>query len=244
MSDRGGGGGVQDAERSARLNRAARDHALERVREIFWREDREVALFVYCQGAIDLQVIDEGSHGEVPIDLGKVVDIMRSMNVPLPGWVLVHTHPTTCEPSLEDYDVTLKVAWFSKVIGVPLLDHCIVGRDGVFSFADTDSRSMYLAPRVTIEPGASDPTGTSSIPEPDIVAPVCASCGAHFCDKHGPVLRRFYNIDGSARCNSCWDQNTAQTLRDAGDDAQWCDACNQGIAFSGDPLCLDCRPDA
>ncbi len=51
--------------------------------------------------------------------------------------VLVHNHPSgTCQPSLPDHQLTLSMAELGAVIGVSLVDHVLIAREGVFSFAE------------------------------------------------------------------------------------------------------------
>lgn len=53
------------------------------------------------------------------------------------GLVLVHNHPAgDPSPSAADKAITVKVATAGKALGVPLLDHLIVARDGTFSFRE------------------------------------------------------------------------------------------------------------
>lgn len=49
--------------------------------------------------------------------------------------VLAHNHPTgDISPSLEDRDLTQRVAQAAKAVEIDLLDHWIVGRSGCYSF--------------------------------------------------------------------------------------------------------------
>jgi DNA repair protein RadC len=61
------------------------------------------------------------------------------------GFVLVHNHPSgDPTPSAEDIAFTLRVADAAAVVGVPLLDHVVVARDGFSSVpfpADDSSRT-------------------------------------------------------------------------------------------------------
>jgi DNA repair protein RadC len=52
-------------------------------------------------------------------------------------FVLVHNHPSgTPTPSEEDIALKNTLAQFGRELDLPLLDHVIVGSDGVCSFAD------------------------------------------------------------------------------------------------------------
>ncbi len=53
------------------------------------------------------------------------------------AFVLVHNHPSgDPEPSPDDIDMTRALARAAKVVGVPLLDHVIVAREGSSSMLD------------------------------------------------------------------------------------------------------------
>jgi len=50
--------------------------------------------------------------------------------------VLVHNHPSgNIEPSLEDENITRRLAEAGKIIGIEILDHIIIIRSGHYSFA-------------------------------------------------------------------------------------------------------------
>lgn len=53
------------------------------------------------------------------------------------AFIALHNHPSgDPAPSPEDQDVTLRFGSCGRLLGVPLLDHLIVGRDGYYSFRD------------------------------------------------------------------------------------------------------------
>ena len=48
--------------------------------------------------------------------------------------IIAHNHPSgDPEPSLEDIEVTRRLHEAGKILGVPLLDHIIVGEGGSFT---------------------------------------------------------------------------------------------------------------
>jgi DNA repair protein RadC len=52
--------------------------------------------------------------------------------------ILVHNHPSgVCEPSAEDLGFTERLARVGELLGIFLLDHVIVSREGYFSCLDT-----------------------------------------------------------------------------------------------------------
>jgi len=51
--------------------------------------------------------------------------------------LVVHNHPSGCaDPSLQDLEVTQKLKEAGKILGIPLLDHVIVGKTKFFSFKE------------------------------------------------------------------------------------------------------------
>jgi DNA repair protein RadC len=53
------------------------------------------------------------------------------------GIILLHNHPSgDPAPSPEDRKVTLQIAEAGKLLGIPLLDHIIIGNNKYFSFKD------------------------------------------------------------------------------------------------------------
>lgn len=51
--------------------------------------------------------------------------------------IIVHNHPSgNPQPSPEDRSVTRRLTLAAKLIGIPLLDHVIVGREGSYSFRE------------------------------------------------------------------------------------------------------------
>jgi DNA repair protein RadC len=51
--------------------------------------------------------------------------------------ILVHTHPSgDPEPSEEDYVLTRRIRDAGHVVGIPVLDHVILGKDNHWSFGD------------------------------------------------------------------------------------------------------------
>jgi len=51
------------------------------------------------------------------------------------GVVLVHNHPSgRIEPSREDVSITERLARVGKLVGIEVIDHVIVGKEGAYSF--------------------------------------------------------------------------------------------------------------
>lgn len=53
--------------------------------------------------------------------------------------ILVHNHPSgDPTPSPEDVELTERLAKAGRLLGIIVLDHLVVGRDGYYSFRDAD----------------------------------------------------------------------------------------------------------
>ena len=53
------------------------------------------------------------------------------------GVILVHNHPSgDPEPSPEDLDITRRLASVGELIGIPVLDHVVIGGETYVSFLD------------------------------------------------------------------------------------------------------------
>ena len=51
--------------------------------------------------------------------------------------ILVHNHPSAdVTPSPEDIDLTDRLAKAGRLLGIHVLDHLVIGRDGYYSFRD------------------------------------------------------------------------------------------------------------
>ncbi|HLP58017.1 MAG TPA: DNA repair protein RadC [Candidatus Deferrimicrobium sp.] len=51
------------------------------------------------------------------------------------GIILAHNHPSgKCEPSKEDYDVTDRLVKVGKFMGIDIMDHLIISKNGYYSF--------------------------------------------------------------------------------------------------------------
>ncbi|MGZ3405737.1 MAG: JAB domain-containing protein [Polyangia bacterium] len=75
-----------------------------------------------------------GGIAEVPIDPRDVFRPLLQENAH--AAIVVHNHPSgSIEPSGSDVSLTRQLAAAGEIVGVKLLDHIIVARDGVYSFA-------------------------------------------------------------------------------------------------------------
>ena len=63
--------------------------------------------------------------------------MLRLLNHRASALISVHNHPSgDPEPSQEDFRITEGLVEVGKLVGIPVLDHVIVGGDNYTSFAD------------------------------------------------------------------------------------------------------------
>lgn len=84
------------------------------------------------------------------------------------GFVLVHNHPSgDPTPSAEDVVFTRRVGSAAAAVGVPLLDHVVVAREGFASVPLSSPEPLSSAPLSSAEsPESPEPPGLTGLPEP------------------------------------------------------------------------------
>ena len=99
------------------------------------REEFRVLFLTQRNEIIANKVIFEGSLTE---SVASPREILReALNLSAASLVLVHNHPSgDPTPSSEDRAVTQRIRAAGETMGVTLLDHIIIGKNGYFSFAD------------------------------------------------------------------------------------------------------------
>ena len=79
--------------------------------------------------------ISRGVINSVGVDVRRVAEIALSYKAA--ACIAAHNHPDgEAYPSQEDREVTVQLREVLGLLGIPLLDHIIVGTDGYFSVAD------------------------------------------------------------------------------------------------------------
>ncbi|MDZ7309208.1 MAG: DNA repair protein RadC, partial [candidate division KSB1 bacterium] len=77
----------------------------------------------------------EGSLQESMVNAREVVKL--AINEQAAGIIFVHNHPSgEPEPSEDDLEITERLVAAARLVGIRVLDHVIIGRNGYFSFAD------------------------------------------------------------------------------------------------------------
>lgn len=95
------------------------------------------------------RTITMGSDGFTVVDPRQIFRIAFEMGAS--AVILAHNHPTgDATPSSQDRDVTERVARAGRVLGLPLLDHIVLGSDGSYtSFAERGELPPWVAPGPT-----------------------------------------------------------------------------------------------
>ena len=97
--------------------------------------DREYLLVLSMDNIGKLAAIEVVSIGTVNTALAEPREIFKhAILANAAGIVMVHNHTSgRCVPSDEDMETTKRIEKAGKLLGIPLMDHIIVG-DGYFSF--------------------------------------------------------------------------------------------------------------
>lgn len=111
---------------------------VELSRQILKNQDREHILVITMDTKLKptaMEIIAIGSIDQVgiePRDIFKHAIISNATAL-----VMVHNHPSgDSYPSKEDYRITKRIHEAGEMLGIPLLDHIIVGDDEYFSFKE------------------------------------------------------------------------------------------------------------
>ena len=105
------------------------------------RWDREHFLSLLLDGRHRVIGLDEVSVGTATAALVHPREVFKAAIVATAcGIILIHNHPSgDPNPSQEDRDITARLKEAATLMGVPLLDHIVLGDKAFFSFADTDA---------------------------------------------------------------------------------------------------------
>ena len=100
--------------------------------------DRERFLCLLLDGRHRTIGLDEVSVGTATAALVHPREVFKSVILANAcGFILIHNHPSgDPSPSKEDHDITARLKQIADLIGVPLLDHVVLGETGYFSFSE------------------------------------------------------------------------------------------------------------
>ena len=87
-------------------------------------------------GAIELGWVRVASGGMDAVNVDPRLVFGVALQTASAAIVVAHNHPGgNCDPSPQDRDVTDRLTLAGKLLGIRVLDHLILGRDGCYSFA-------------------------------------------------------------------------------------------------------------
>lgn len=103
-------------------------------------EPRERFVAVYLNSEKKIIAHDDltqGTSSEAVVHAQEIIRTALLTNAS--SVVLVHNHPSgNVDPSVQDLELTSRVVDSCKLFNIEMLDHVIIGKDGYFSFADSD----------------------------------------------------------------------------------------------------------
>lgn len=101
-------------------------------------KNKEYAVALYLNGRQELihkQVVSIGSTNFNYLEPRDVFG--PALNLPAPYIILAHNHPSgNPEASQDDRHVTKRVQESGKLLGIELIDHIVVGKNGYYSFRE------------------------------------------------------------------------------------------------------------
>lgn len=114
----------------------------ERYLRRVWNADtielREDFVLLCLNGANDLLGwvrLCTGGFNHTQVDIRLLLGV--ALQTASSAIVIAHNHPSgRLVPSADDVDITRRVAAACEVVGIRLLDHIILSRDGFYSFAE------------------------------------------------------------------------------------------------------------
>ena len=97
----------------------------------------ETFLILHLNAKNQIAAMTTVSIGTLDSSLIHPREVFRTAIVNLTsGIICVHQHPSgLIEPSREDISITQRLKKAGEIIGIKLLDHVIIGREGYFSFS-------------------------------------------------------------------------------------------------------------
>lgn len=111
---------------------------VELVKGVIGNTDREYVVVLNLNARLEpnsIEICGIGSLSQAviyPREIFKSGIISNANSI-----VLVHTHPSGCvDPSPEDFLITKRIKSAGELLGIPLMDHLIIGNAEYFSFAE------------------------------------------------------------------------------------------------------------
>lgn len=100
----------------------------------FSSQEQFLAIYLNNKGnVIKSEIIYKGTKNSSVVSIDEV--LRKAILLQASSMLVAHNHPSdNCEPSHNDIELTTKLHKSCELIGIPLLDHLIVGKSSYFSF--------------------------------------------------------------------------------------------------------------
>lgn len=121
------------------MNRFTRpDEAVRMVRPLFEMADRELMTVLSLNTKMEPSAIEIASVGGLNVCSVDIRDIFKHAILSNAAFVICfHNHPSgDPEPSLSDRQVTDRMKKSGDLLGIPLIDHIIIGENDFYSFRE------------------------------------------------------------------------------------------------------------
>lgn len=120
--------------------------------------DREAVCVLCLDPQLHVNSMNVASIGTVDQAMVNPREIFKSAIVSnATGIIMVHNHPSgSLTPSDADKNTTSRIASCGQILGIPLLDHIIVSRDGYYSFQVNDPERLQPSPMSDIRESVRD----------------------------------------------------------------------------------------
>ena len=109
------------------------------------KSDREMLFIIFLNAKNSLLDYVVHTVGEVDSCSVYTREAIRSALVNNASSIIVcHNHPTgDPNPSVHDMEITRMLAIAFEIVGIQVMDHVIIGKEGYYSFADTGLLRRY-----------------------------------------------------------------------------------------------------
>ncbi len=113
--------------------------AAEIVAPLLKRADREIMAVLSLDGRLEPVALEIAAVGGLNCCRVEVANLFKHAILNNSASIICfHNHPSgDCEPSREDMAMTRRLEECGKLLGIPLVDHIIIGQEGAYlSFAE------------------------------------------------------------------------------------------------------------
>ena len=106
--------------------------AVEMVRPLVERADREMLLVLSLDIRLEPMAMEIAAVGGLYSCQVDIRSVFKHAILNNGAYVIcIHNHPSgSCEPSGEDWKLTGRLAEAGKLLGIPVMDHIIIGEEG------------------------------------------------------------------------------------------------------------------